>query len=276
MDYINATFANFSRLVMKRTLLWISTAIALQGVVACAVNTSPTSATTPSESKNQETNQSSLSTYHWLLQPDFDPKRDPIQLTFQNQRLTIKGLCNNVGAAYTVDGSSMSINQAVSTMRMCDDPALMDYEQKVSRRLEDVTSWQIATKAASQTPELKLSFRDGTQWLLQGKVTDEAKYGSVGETVFLEVQPQLAPCPHPLMANKQCLKVRTISYDAAGIKQSAGPWQLLYNDIEGYTHEAGTRSIVRVKRYLRTDAPADGSAHVYVLDMVVESESSPS
>ncbi|HYM87381.1 MAG TPA: DUF4377 domain-containing protein, partial [Pseudoxanthomonas sp.] len=42
--------------------------------------------------------------------------------------------------------------------------------------------------------------------------------------------------------------------------------------IEGYTHEAGIRNVLRVKRYTIKHPPADGSSLVYVLDMVVESE----
>ncbi|MBP6018727.1 MAG: META and DUF4377 domain-containing protein [Burkholderiaceae bacterium] len=249
---------------MKRSLLWLTTAISLQGLVACAVpGDSPTAAAINSAS--------TLSAYHWQMQPDFDANREPVQLTFQGQRLAVQGLCNHMGASYAVDGQKMTITQGVSTMRMCDDPALMAYEQKLGKQLEQVKTWGIANSDTTQAPRLTLNFDDGQQWTLTGKQTYEAQYGE-GVTEFLEVQPQLAPCHHPLIGNKECLQVRSITYDASGIKQSQGDWQLFYDDIAGYKHVAGVRNILRVKRYTRSDVPADASRYVYVLDMTVESE----
>ncbi len=249
---------------MKRSLLWLTTAISLQALVACAVpGDGPTAAANNSIS--------TLSDYHWQMQPDFDAKREPVQLTFQNQRLSVQGLCNNMGASYTVDGQNMAITQGVSTMRMCNDPGLMAYEQKFGQQLEQVKTWGIANSDTTQAPRLTLNFANGQQWTLTGKQTYESQYGE-GATEFLEVQPQLTPCNHPLIANKECLQVRRITYDASGIKQSEGDWQLFYDDIEGYNHVAGVRNILRVKRYTRSNVPADASRYVYVLDMTVESE----
>ena len=45
-----------------------------------------------------------------------------------------------------------------------------------------------------------------------------------------------------------------------------------YDPIEGYSHQAGTRHVLRLKRYTRQQVPADASQYVYVLDMIVESE----
>ena len=60
--------------------------------------------------------------------------------------------------------------------------------------------------------------------------------------------------------------------DASGIKQRVDQWQLFYDEIENYQHQAGVRNVLRLKRYTRQQAPADASRYVYVLDMVVESE----
>src|SRR5690606_16927681 len=150
-----------------------------------------------------------------------------------------------------VDGSKMTVQQAVGTLRLCNDPALMQREQEVGSRLEKITSWNIAGTTSPQpdrSPVLTLGFKDGDQWVLNGKPTNETKYGSSGETVFLEIAPQQVACSHPLIPNKQCLKVRTIEYSAAGLKGKLGQWQNFYDEIEGYTHEPGTRNILRVKR----------------------------
>jgi len=44
-----------------------------------------------------------------------------------------------------------------------------------------------------------------------------------------------------------------------------------YSEIAGYTHKPGTSNVLRINRYTRPAAPADASAHIYELDMVVES-----
>ena len=91
--------------------------------------------------------------------------------------------------------------------------------------------------------------------------------------VFLEVAAQTRPCTHPLIPDKQCLQVREIRYDDAGVKQGDdGEFQNFYDAIEGYTHEPGVRNVLRVKRYPVQNPPADASSRAYVLDMVVESE----
>ena len=43
-------------------------------------------------------------------------------------------------------------------------------------------------------------------------------------------------------------------------------------NIEGYTHEAGIRNVLRVKRFNVKNPPAGAPSVAYVLDIVVESE----
>jgi heat shock protein HslJ len=258
---------------MKRSIFWLLTAVALQGLSACA-----TPGAAPSEktsAQNAAVSTADLTAYHWQLEQAAYPRSKPVQLTFSDQRLAVQGLCNMLSAGYATDGPKMTVQQAISTQRMCNDPALMKREQEIGSRLEKISSWSIAA-ATSQQPEhspvLTLGFKDGDQWVLNGKPTNETKYGSSGETVFLEVGPQRVACSHPLIPNKQCLKVRPVEYNAAGLKGKLGQWQNFYDDIEGYTHEAGIRNILRVKRYTRANPPADASRYAYVLDMTVESE----
>ena len=60
--------------------------------------------------------------------------------------------------------------------------------------------------------------------------------------------------------------------DVQGVKQGVGEWQLFYGDIQGYTHTPGVSTVLRIDRYQRQQAPADASLYLYVLDMVVESQ----
>jgi hypothetical protein len=72
-------------------------------------------------------------------------------------------------------------------------------------------------------------------------------------------------CPLPEHARSAC--------DAQGLETaSRGEWQNLYTPIEGYRHRAGTRDVLRLKRYAVPNPPADGGAVAYVLDMVVQTE----
>ncbi len=250
---------------MKRSIFRLCSALTLIGLAACAHR----GAANPDMAASADT----LTAYHWQLEQAATAK--PVQLTFAGQRLTVSGLCNVLGAGYKIDGPQMTVQQVVGTLRMCPDQALMKTEQEIGTRLEKIQSWNIAGAAPGNVgvePVLTLKFNDGGQWLLKGKPTDESKYGSSGETVYLEIQPQLAPCNHPLIPNKQCMKVRTVEYDESGIKQKLGAWELFYSDIEGYQHDAGVRNILRVKRYTIANPPADASRYAYVLDMVVESE----
>jgi hypothetical protein len=69
--------------------------------------------------------------------------------------------------------------------------------------------------------------------------------------------------------------VRELKYDDKGLKVGTpGAFQNFYDAIEGYSHEAGVRNVLRIDRYTRKDVPADASKYAYVLDLVVESDAS--
>lgn len=228
-----------------------------------------------------------LTDYHWTMDRAVDAagnydqqwiygntEETPVTLTFDAQRLAITGLCNNMGASYTVDGTNISISQVVGTMKMCPDSSLMRYEQDFGQRLTQAAAWGITrmhTEPVEQ-PSLTLRFEDGAQWVLTGKPTAETQYGSKGEIIFLEVAPQTVACSHPLIPDHQCLHVRTVNYNANGLKQGHGSWEYFYDTIENYEHTPGVRNVLRLKRYTRQNVPADASRYAYVLDMVVESD----
>ena len=234
-----------------------------------------------------DTTATTLNAYHWTMNRAVDPAGNsdpqwiyqhnddtPVTLTFDKQRLAVAGLCNSMGASYTTDGTKIEISQAVSTMKMCADESLMRYEQAFSQRLPQAAAWHVTRMDDEpvKQPSLTLRFKDGAQWVLTGVPTAETQYGSTGETLFFEVAAQTVPCSDPLTPNRQCLNVRTINYDASGLKQGHGAWEPFYGTIDNYEHTPGVRNVLRVKRYTRQNAPADASQYAYVLDMVVESE----
>jgi hypothetical protein len=125
-------------------------------------------------------------------------------------------------------------------------------------------------------PTLILLSANNEVLMLTGQKTPEAMYGPATR-VFLEVAAQTVACENPASGQTQCLQVREIKFDDKGLKTgSPGEWQPFNTAIEGYQHTPGVRNILRVNRF----QPASSSADIvvpaiYVLDMVVESESKP-
>jgi hypothetical protein len=90
--------------------------------------------------------------------------------------------------------------------------------------------------------------------------------------LFLEVAAQTVPCQPGAGAPAQCLQVRERRFDDKGLRiDPPGEWRAFYGSIDGYTHTPGVRNVLRLKRYQRGTVPADASAYIYVLDLVVES-----
>ena len=228
----------------------------------------------------------SLTAYHWKLQQAYTGAghedqswfltagsgKPNLQLDFAEQRLSVKNLCNLVSAPYRTTGDRLEVQRAMSTLRACDDQALMKLEQQVTRQLPKAQRWAVQLGTGQQAPRLTVTFIDGVSWQLQGTPTAQTQYGSAGETMFYEIAPQRVSCNHALIKNYQCLQVRELRYGDNGVKTYTGPWQNFYSEIDGYQHRGGVHNVVRVKRYQRKDVPSDAPSYVYKLDLVVESE----
>lgn len=243
-----------------------------QGDATPAADTAPAAAAAPVDGKQ-------LGASHWVLDNATDSagKRidalfvradKPVTLNFVDGRLSVDNACNRMGGGYTLAGSEMTVSRMASTMMACTDQALMALDQAVGSRLEGTL--KIDQLDAST---LKLTSATGDVLSFRGEPTAETRYGGPGETVFLEVDAQTKPCPHPLIPDKQCLQVREVHYDDKGLEQGKrGEFSNFYDGIEGYAHEDGVRNVLRVKRYAVKNPPADASSQAYVLDMVVGSE----
>lgn len=224
-----------------------------------------------------------LGRYHWRLQDATDAKGkridalfvradQPLQLDFADGRIAVANACNRMGGGYTLDGESLTVASLASTMMACADPKLMALDGEIGKRLQGASKLSLL---ADDTPTLTLATTAGDRLVFAGEPTAQTRYGGPGERVFLEVAAHTHPCPHPLIPNKQCLQVREVKYDGQGLRLAAsGAFENFYEGIEGYTHEDGVRNVLRVNRYTIENPPADGSHYAYVLDMVVESDSS--
>jgi len=222
-----------------------------------------------------------LAGYHWQLVEARDAQGQPLaalagaterplRLDFADGRLGVGNLCNRMGGGYALEGDRLRVQPLVSTQMACADERLMALEREAGRRLQG--EFALALEPGDP-PRLALTDAAGDVLRFEGTPTAETRYGGPGDTVFLEVAAQTAPCTHPEQGPRQCLQVREVAYDANGVRTGeAGPFASLYEGIEGYAHEPGVRNVLRVKRFRRDPVPADASDTVYVLDMVVESE----
>ncbi len=268
---------------MKRYLI-LALPLAL---AACAKppqgdTTTPPAVTTPAaEVAAAPADASALSAHHWRLSEAknaqgqridalFVNADKPLQLDFKDGRVGVGNTCNRMNGAYSAEGDQLLFDRLASTMMACADPKLMALDEQVAARLSGKLQMKLQ---AGDSPSLALTTAGGDVLTFTGEPTAETRYGGPGETVFLEVAAQTKACSHPLIPDKQCLQVRELKYDDKGIKAGTdGAFENFYGDIEGYAHQAGTRNVLRVKRYKIANPPADGSSLAYELDMVVESE----
>jgi len=222
--------------------------------------------------------------HHWVLDNAVDAKGQridalfvradkPVTVDFADGRIAVSNTCNRMMGSYTLDGAKLTVGDMASTMMACVDKPLMALDGAVGERLRGA---QTAALQSGATPMLTLTGAGGDVLTFRGEPTAQTRFGGPGETVFFEVAAQPKPCSHPLIPNKQCLQVREIHFDDKGLRTGTpGDWQPLFQDIEGFEHVAGTRNVVRVKRYKVENPPADASSVAYVLDMVVESDTRP-
>ncbi len=198
----------------------------------------------------------------------------PITLHFIEGRLSTTNTCNVMSGAYTLlaEGGAgeakLELGPMAQTKRLCVEPGMMEGDAALASHLTGSLSLTLKT---GQEPTLTLVTAGGARLSFEGEATPETRYGGPGERVFLEVAPELVACNHPLIPDHRCLSVREVKYDEQGVKLSTGEPELLYEMIEGFTHEAGVRTVLRLKRFKLKNPPADASSIVYVLDMVIES-----
>ncbi|MDR0184850.1 META and DUF4377 domain-containing protein [Lysobacter arvi] len=248
---------------------------------AATSSTPPPAATTPASAAIDT---AVLGAHHWVLADAVDAtgrrvdalfvRADkPVTVDFADGRIGVSNTCNRMGGTYTLDGAKLTVGDMASTMMACSDPRLMALDSAIGERLRGA---QTAAVQAGATPTLTLTAANGDVLTFRGEPTAQTRFGGPGETVFLEIAAQPTPCNHPLIPDKQCLQVREVQFDDKGLRTGTpGEWQPLYQDIEGFEHVVGTRNVVRVKRHAIRNPPADAPATAYVLDMVVESDTTP-
>ena len=227
-----------------------------------------------------------LQSYHWsldtaqdasgarlaalhALEPKHQVKLDFVAGSAAGEQIVTTKVCNYMRGGYTLNGGKIQVDRLMSTQMACIEGGLAQLERAVGDQLSKMATLEVVQGAP--TPKIVVGFSDGSRWHMSGTPTDATRYGSAGETIFLEVAAQTQPCTHGA-AQMQCLQVRELKYDNAGRKTIAGDWQHFYGDIQGYQHDSNTRNVLRIKRYPIANPAADAGRFAYVLDMRVESE----
>jgi len=221
-----------------------------------------------------------LQIYRWTLQSATDgqdrpidglpPSNDhPVVLNFSGTALNIQGPCNRIVGAYQINAArQLTVNGRASTMMAC-DPALMQADAALSGVLAKPLQVEIKGRPS---PRLRLTSASNGTLVFTGQATPESLYGPA-TIIFLEVSALQVACKNPPAPNTRCLQVRERHYDEQGlVVGTPGEWRPLSENIEGFTHKEGERNVLRVKRFYRTATPSSASSTVYVLDMMVESE----
>jgi heat shock protein HslJ len=220
-----------------------------------------------------------LQDHHWTLQTASDaagrpieallPAGHPIVMSFVDARLSIRGACNQMNGAWRLSPQTqLMIGRLAATMKAC-ETALMAADSALAAALEQPLGVEVTR---GTTPSLRLSTTAQQTLTFSGQPTLRSLYGPP-KRIFLEVAAQTVDCKLPSGATGSCLQVREVRYDDRGLrKDPPGPWRPFKDSIDGYTHTAGVRNVLRVDRYERKPPPAGRTSVAYVLDLVVESE----
>jgi heat shock protein HslJ len=221
----------------------------------------------------------SLQDHVWTLQSGSDAAGRPIDgllvpgrafvLRFDGARLLVQGGCNNMNGSWRISPQGqLMTGRLAATMKAC-EMALKQADRSLSSVLEQPLDVQLDSAAA---PSLRLVSPSRQTLVLTGEQTLASRYGAPTR-IFLEVAAQTVACQPGAGEPTRCIQVRERRFDEQGLRVGTpGEWRAFYSSIEGYTHEPGVRNVLRINRYTRKNVPADASAYVYVLDLVIESE----
>ncbi len=220
-----------------------------------------------------------LQDHVWTLQSASNADGQPIGglivpghafvLRFDGGRLGVQGGCNNMMASWRLSPQGqLMAGRMAGTMKACES-ALMKADAALSAVLAEHLQAQIEAGAA---PLLRLQSPTRQALVLRGEPTLENRYGAPTR-VFLEVAPQTVTCQPGAGGPIQCIQVREIQFDDKGLRTGTpGSFGAFYGRIDGFTHQPGVRNVLRVNRFQRQQVPADASRYLYVLDLLVESE----
>ena len=219
-----------------------------------------------------------LQDHEWTLRAATDATGKPVEalvvpgspfvLRFDGARVAVQGGCNLLSGSWRLSPQNrLTVGRVASTQKAC-EPPLMAADTAMAAALAAPLEARVE---AGEPPTLHLVSAERQALSFSGRRTSKSLYGAPTR-IFLEVAAQRAACtPAPPPAGT-CLQVRELRFDDKGLRVGEpGPWQAFHGEIVGYTHQPGVSNVLRINRFKRPQPPADASAYVYELDLVVES-----
>jgi heat shock protein HslJ len=257
--------------------------LAMMAAAACALpaaQATATGAATPSPPRRTADASlvRALQDHDWTLHAAIDATGQPVQallvpghpfvIRFDGARIAVQGGCNLLSGAWRLSPQDrLEIGRIASTQKAC-EPPLMAADAAMAAALAAPLQ---ARLEAGQAPMLHLVSAERQTLSFAGRRTSKSLYGAPTR-IFLEVAAQRVACTPALQPPTTCLQVRERRFDDKGLRVGEpGPWRAFYDEIVGYSHQPGVSNVLRINRFKRPRTPADASAYVYELDLVVES-----
>ncbi|MEP7043222.1 MAG: hypothetical protein ABI843_09170 [Dokdonella sp.] len=229
-----------------------------------------------------------LEQYHWRLMraesrsserlPAFTPPNSmPLTLRFQGVFLTADG-CNMLSERYSLSDQRLIQSKSESdlvtrTLLGCGDrPGLRDGAVLILLN-GDPRYRFVSSKEADDAPELELESDAGVKVTFLGVPTGRTRFGDEGELIYLDISSSTIRCKRSELPARDCLQVRQRLGTITQLQSFSvgddrlvpvGPWQLLYEGIEGLTFDGIYRRCVPVKRFHRPDLAPGEAAYAYL------------
>ena len=256
---------------------WLALVAAGVGAFMCSGAGASTQASPPRRTADAALVRA-LQDHEWTLQAAVDGAGKPVDallvpghpfvMRFDGTRAAVQGGCNLWSSAWRLSPrNDLTFGRAVTTRKACEQ-SLMAADDAMAAALGAPLQARVE---AGATPALRLVSKERQTLTFSGRRTSKSLYGAPTR-IFLEVAAQRTPCTPALQPPTTCLQVRELRFDDKGLRVGEpGPWKPFYGELVGYTHEPGTSNVLRVNRFKRPQPPADGSAYIDELDLVVES-----
>lgn len=254
---------------MKRLLLLALPLLLAARPVSGAQAPSPTAITVRPETSAANATKVELVRYHWRLQDATNRKGrrikalfvrpdKPLQLDFDDDWYAVDNSCNYISGHYVLNGQFMIALDGMQTLMECMEPGMAKLDGAIGTRFAARMRFTLVSGAE---PTLTINNAAGD------------KLSFVGKRVFMEVAAHAKPCSSPSPPDKRCLQIREVEYDDKGTRAGTpAAYRDFHGSIDGYTHEDGVRSVLRVERFAIENPPVNSSVYGYVLDKVVESD----
>ena len=191
-----------------------------------------------------------------------------LSFVFKDNVLYITGGCNLIRGGFKIDSGKIEVRRTATSLMAC-ETKIMEGDIVLERMLLKPLRIDVYS---GTPPRLQLVSATNDTLVFTGDPTLESRYGAP-TTIFIEVAPQEVACQHPVRGAMRCLQVRERKFDAKGLAVGKlGPWRPLFDTIDGFSHVEGQRNVLRVKVYQRVPVDRRKPDNIYVLDLVVESE----